>query len=64
MSFKKQKRKISKLLEKDFLTDKEIKEAEKMISNLKPSNEEEELEKIWLSEGLNLLDIIPLPSET
>ena len=64
MSFKKQKRKISKLLEKDFLTDKEIKEAEKMISNLKPSNEEEELEKIWLAEGLNLLDIIPLPSET
>lgn len=57
MSFDSQKKKIDKLLEKDSLTNEELKQAKKMIRSLKPTNYEEDLKKSWLSEALYLHDM-------
>ena len=44
MSFSSEERKINKFLEKDSLTREEVKKVRGMIEELKPGNEEEELE--------------------
>ena len=58
MSFSSEERKINKFLEKDSLTQEEVKKVRGMIKKLKPSNEEERIRKIWLSEALFLFDVV------
>ena len=58
MSFSSEERKINKFLEKDSLTQEEVKKVRGMIKKLKPSNEEERIRKSWLSEALFLFDVV------
>ena len=58
MSFSSEERKINKFLEKDSLTQEEVKKVRGMIKKLKPSNEEERIRMSWLSEALFLFDVV------
>ena len=58
MSFSSEERKINKFLEKDSLTQEEVKKVSGMTEKLKPSNEEERIRKSWLSEALFLFDVV------
>ena len=57
MSFIDEENKLKRLLEKDFMTDEELKQAKAILRKLKPTNEEQEIRKSWLAEALFLFDM-------
>ena len=57
MSFIDEENKLLRLLEKDFMTDEELKQAKAILRKLKPTNEEQEIRKSWLAEALFLFDM-------
>ena len=57
MSFIDEENKLKRLLEQDFMTDEELRQAKAILRKLKPTNEEQEIRKSWLAEALFLFDM-------